>query len=197
MKQIIIDNVLKEARIKEAGMIDFIKSLASKFHINIPTKQEAFKKNEEFLHNNKSAVDDAIKYYNTILEKKSNIIEAGIFNKNTILIIIALFIAFGQIPSNAQEVDTMLKQQQVVEDYLSPMVNLNDFQSIRDGMSHAQVARILGSQGKKIDDAHSFTTYQWNNDFNSVTIKFQRDKVVQKSQIGMDRPSDYEGREGN
>ncbi len=65
------------------------------------------------------------------------------------------------------------------------------YQQIRTGMSYAEVARILGSEGSEMSRADVLgnvsTIYNWKGSgFSNVTVTFHNDGVMSKAQIGLE-----------
>lgn len=141
--------------IKEASVMDYVRSLASKFGLKIPTKQEALISLSKYLHDNKAAVEEAIKTYNTVLAGRKSILTtySGILSKTTILIVMALFVAFGEIPSSAQEASDMLGEQQEQVDTQQRERNVEDREEVVDLMigietySQEWIQQIQNSEG--------------------------------------------------
>jgi hypothetical protein len=64
------------------------------------------------------------------------------------------------------------------------------YDQIKNGMKKDEVERILGSKGTELSSSgsgeYSFSMYQWKGeDYSSITIMFQKDKVYSKSQYGL------------
>jgi hypothetical protein len=73
----------------------------------------------------------------------------------------------------------------------SAKITLSQYNQVKDGMSYSQVAAILGAQGKPVSDSKfgsvKTEAYSWDGgNFASVSIIFQNNKVVSKSQFGLE-----------
>jgi len=79
----------------------------------------------------------------------------------------------------------------------SPVVTLEHYEQLQDGMSYAAAVAVIGSDGTETSRNHiqgspgvmpSLTTvsYAWqNSDGSNMLAIFQNDKLMQKSQFGL------------
>jgi len=109
MKNQIIDSVLKEA-----GIMDVVRNLASKINVKIPTKQEAIDKLNEYLTKDPETLNDALRYYNTNLKTAQLVLP----NKKVMFVAMLLVMLFGykMMARSVSDVKQQLHQVEVTQD---------------------------------------------------------------------------------
>ena len=75
-------------------------------------------------------------------------------------------------------------------DSLQSKITMDKFKQLQTGMSYQQVVSILGKEGVELssNDLGGYKTimYQWSESFANMTVMFQNDRLVQKSQFGLE-----------
>jgi hypothetical protein len=112
-KSAIIDAVLKEA-----GIMDIVRNLASKINIKIPTKQEAIAKLKEYVNKNPELVDEALKYYHMNLYNiRSSAAVVETHPKVIMFIVVLLLMLFGyNMAKTTNELKEGLKRVETTQD---------------------------------------------------------------------------------
>lgn len=78
-----------------------------------------------------------------------------------------------------------------VQEQMQPIATKAEYDAIRDGMSYAEVAEIIGTAGEETASGGAeagFDTkmYSWQNpDGSNMNAMFQNDRMIQKAQFGL------------
>jgi outer membrane protein assembly factor BamE (lipoprotein component of BamABCDE complex) len=90
--------------------------------------------------------------------------------------------------SNSAESGT--EQKPVSEPSSVGQLTMDQFRQLKDKMSKSEVERILGGPGTEVSSSSgggmTFSVYKWEGeDYKTVIVSFQDDKVISKSQVGL------------
>ncbi len=64
-------------------------------------------------------------------------------------------------------------------------LNLESYKKIQDGMSYAQVVGIIGKDGVESVSGGGMKIYIWQSSDGILTCGFEKDKLINKQQVGL------------
>ena len=90
--------------------------------------------------------------------------------------------------SNTAEAGT--EDKPVSEPSSGGQLTMEQFRQLKDKMPKSEVERILGGPGTEVSSSSgggmTFSVYKWEGeDYKTVIVSFQDDKVISKSQVGL------------
>ena len=107
-----------------------------------------------------------------------------------ILCILAGIIIFASVINyiSPEQENNDIKQEEKAKDYIT----LDDFNKISTGMSYEEVKNIIGNDGTIVSDSQVSDThmiiYSWygKDKISNANFSFQNDKLINKTQIGLE-----------